>query len=176
MCKPIPKDSLLTYYLITYLPTPWSRVLLEKLTCVQLVKKFPVFYGKFITAFTSARHLSLSWASSIQSIPRHPTSWRSTVILSSHLCQGLPSGLFPSGFPTKPCICLSSPPHAIHTPPISFFLILSPVQYWVRNADHSAPHYVVFSTPVTLSLLRPNILNTLFSNTLSLRSSLSVSD
>jgi len=43
----------------------------KKLTGSQLVKKFPAFYGtrKFITAFTSARHLSLSWASSIHSIP-----------------------------------------------------------------------------------------------------------
>jgi hypothetical protein len=42
--------------------TPWSRVLLEKLTGHQLVKKFPAFYGtrRFITAFTTARHLSLS--------------------------------------------------------------------------------------------------------------------
>jgi hypothetical protein len=40
---------------------PWSRVLLEKLTGSQLVKKFPAFYGtrRFITAFTKARHLSL---------------------------------------------------------------------------------------------------------------------
>jgi hypothetical protein len=41
--------------------TPWSRALLEKPTCSQLVKKFPVFYGarRFISAFTSALHLSL---------------------------------------------------------------------------------------------------------------------
>ena len=30
-------------YLLTYLLTPWSRVLLEKLTGLQLVKKFPAF-------------------------------------------------------------------------------------------------------------------------------------
>ena len=50
------------HYLLTYLLTPWSRVLLEKLASLQLVKKFPAFYGtrKFLTALTSARHLSLS--------------------------------------------------------------------------------------------------------------------
>ena len=56
---------LLTYlltYLLIYLLTPCSRVIIEKLTGSQLVKNFPAFYGtrKFITAFTNARHLSLS--------------------------------------------------------------------------------------------------------------------
>jgi hypothetical protein len=48
--------------LLTYFLAPRSRVLLAKLTVLQLLKKFPTFYGtrKFITAFTSARHLSLS--------------------------------------------------------------------------------------------------------------------
>ena len=40
----------------------------------------------------------------------HHTSWRSVLILSSLLCLGLPSGLFPSGFPAKiPYTPLSSP-------------------------------------------------------------------
>ena len=47
---------------VTYLLTPWSIVLLEKLIGFQLVKEFPACYDTrwFITAFTSARHLSLS--------------------------------------------------------------------------------------------------------------------
>jgi len=86
-----------------YLLTPWCRVLLEQLTGLQQVKKFPAFHGtrRFITALTSVRHLSLSWASLIQSIYPHPTSWRSTLILSTHRRLGLPSGLFPSVFPNK---------------------------------------------------------------------------
>ena len=41
-----------------YVLTPWSRILLEKLTGSQLVKKLPAFYGtrRFVTAFASALH------------------------------------------------------------------------------------------------------------------------
>ena len=92
----------LSIYILTYLLTPLCRVLLEKLTGLKLVKKFPAFHGtrRFITALTSVRHLSLSWTSPIQSIYPHPTSWRSILILSTQLCLGLPSGFLPSGFPT----------------------------------------------------------------------------
>ena len=57
-------------YLLAYLLTPWCRVLLEKLTGLQLVKKFPAFHGtrRFITALTSVHHLSLSWTIPNQSI------------------------------------------------------------------------------------------------------------
>ena len=86
------------YSSLHYLLTPWCRVLPEQLTGLQLVKKFPAFHGtrKFISALTSVRHLSLSWASPLQSIYPHPTSWRSVLILSTNLRLGLPSGLLPS--------------------------------------------------------------------------------
>ena len=46
-------------YEVKYTLTPWNRDLPEKLTCTQLLKKFPEFYGtrRFITAFTIAHHL-----------------------------------------------------------------------------------------------------------------------
>ena len=71
--------------LIAYLLTPWCRLLLEKPTGLQLVKKFHVFHGtrRFIAALTSVRHLSLSWASPIQSIYPQSTSCRSILILST---------------------------------------------------------------------------------------------
>ena len=98
-----PWRYVVSWWFVTYLLTPWCRDLLEQLTALQLVKKFPAFHGtrRFITALTSVRHLSLSLASPIQSIHPHPTSWRSVLILSTHLRLGFPSGLFPSGFPTK---------------------------------------------------------------------------
>ena len=65
VCHHVSAGLLRTYvltYLLTYFLTSWCRVLLEKLTGLQLVKKFPAFYvtRRFITAFTSFRHPSLS--------------------------------------------------------------------------------------------------------------------
>jgi len=120
--------------LYTYLLTPWCRVLLEKLTGLQLVKKFPAFHGtrRFITALRSVRHLYLSWASPIQSIYPHPTSWRSILILSTHLHLGLPSGVFPSGFPSK---TLYGPPlltHTCHMPRISLYNVPNRYSYHIN--------------------------------------------
>ena len=85
--------------------TPRSRALPGKLTVPKLVKNFPAFYGtrKFITAFTSTRRMSLSWATIIQYLPSFSTSWKSILILVlfSHLCPRIQSGLFLSGVPTK---------------------------------------------------------------------------
>jgi len=127
---------------------------------------------------TSARHVSLSWASSIQSIPPHPTSWRFILILYSHLFLGLPSGLFPSGFPTK-TLCTRLPSTICATCPAHLKLLnlitqtILDEQY--RSLSSSLCTFLHF--PVTLSLLGPNILfSTLFSNILVLRSSLNMSD
>jgi hypothetical protein len=54
---------------------------------------------RFITEFTWAFHLYLSWARTIQSNSPSPFSTKSIIMLSPHLRLGLPSGLFPSGFP-----------------------------------------------------------------------------
>jgi len=108
---------------LTYLLTP--------LTVLQLVKKFPAFQGnrRFITALTSVRHLSLSWASPIQSLYPHPTSWRSTLILSTHLRLGLSHWSLSLRFPQQDPIHPPLPhPYAPHDQPISFFSILSPAQ------------------------------------------------
>jgi hypothetical protein len=58
---------------LTYLQS-WD--ILEKLPIVQPVGNFPAFYltRRFITVFTTALHWSLSWTTSIQSIPSHPIS------------------------------------------------------------------------------------------------------
>ena len=156
---------------IHYLLTPWCRVLLEKLTGLQLGKKFPAFHGtrRFITALTSVRHPSLSWASPIQSIYPHPTSRRSILILSTHLRLGLPSGLFPSGFPTKTLYTpLSSPIRA--TCP-AHLIILDFITRTILGEEYrsfSSSLCNLLHSPITSSLLGPIILlNTMFSNTLS---------
>jgi hypothetical protein len=75
----------------------------------------------YVTAVWSGRgtclfYFEVSIAS--QEVP-HPTSPRSILILSTHLCLGLPSGLFPSGFPPIIYKPSSSLPFLLHGPPIS---------------------------------------------------------
>ena len=160
--------------------TPWCIVLLEKLTGLQLVKKFPAFHRtrRFITALTSVRHLSLSWASSIQSIYPHPTSWRSILILSTYLRLGIPRGLLPSSFPTKTLIHpLSSPIRATCPAHLILLDFITRTILGEKYKSFSSSLCNLLHSPVTLSLLGQNILlNTMFSNTLSFLSSRKVND
>ena len=174
--------------------TSWTRAFLPKLTGSQLVKNSPAFYGtgRFITAFTSARHLSLSWARSVQLMPSHPTDWRSILILSSHhiplpedpteyyppncswVSQVVP---FPQVSPPKPSLSVSShhtcymrcPQHTSRfDQPKNIGWGIQIIKFINCNSLHS---------PVPSSLLGPNILlSTLFSNTFSLSSYLNVGD
>ena len=129
---------------IACLLTIWSTVLPEKLTNPQIVNKFPAYYGtrRFITAFTTARHLPLSWARWIKSMP-HPTSRRAILISSirAWVCQVVS---FPQVSPPKPCVNLAStwPAH----PNV---LDLWPELY-LMSTEHKAPRYVVFSTSYPL--------------------------
>ena len=148
------------------LHTPRSRVFLKKLTGLQLVKKFTAFYGtqRFIAAFTSARHLSHFLKIHLNIIP--------------HLRLDLPSGLVPSGFPTKPLYTtLPSPIRATCT---AHLILLDFITCTILVEQYRSLSPSLFSfphSPVTSSLLGPNILlYTLFSNILSLRPSINVSD
>jgi hypothetical protein len=85
----------------TFIPiqlTLWSWALLQR-----PLDSFPAFRGtrRFNTEFTTVLHLFLSWARPIQSTSPHPTSPRSSLILSTHWHFGLPSGLYPFGLPTN---------------------------------------------------------------------------
>jgi hypothetical protein len=64
---------------------------------------FSAFYAtqRFITAFTSARHLSQSWVISIQYMAPYQNSLRCIFILPSHQRLGLPSRPFPSDIPVR---------------------------------------------------------------------------
>ena len=124
------------------------------------------------------RHLSLSWARSIQSMPPHPTSWRSILILSSHLRLGLPSGSFLQVSPPKSCIRLSPLPIRATCPAHLILLDLITRTIFGEGYKSLSSSFCSFlHSPVTSFILDPNILlSTLSSNNLGVRSSLNVSD
>ena len=85
---------------------------------------------------------------------------------------------FSSIFFHQNLVCISFLfPHKLHVPPISFSSIWSPEQYVMSSTHYEASHYAVFSSLLSFPPVRStNLLSTLFSNTLSICSSLIVID
>jgi len=147
------------------------------MTRFQLVKKFPAFYGTRIHIHKSPPPVPI--LSQVHSVHAPiPLLERSFSILSSHLRRGLPSGLFPSCFPSK----------SLHTPLLSpicatwpaHLMLLDLMIRIIFDEEYRSLSSLLCSflhSPVTSSLLGPNILLcTLFSKTVSLRSCLNVND
>jgi hypothetical protein len=89
------REAPIHLYLITYLLTmPWSRVFLDKLTSFQLVKKFSTFYGTQGLLPHSQMPTTYPYPEPAQS-SLYSHFLNIHLNITTHLCLGLPSGLFP---------------------------------------------------------------------------------
>jgi hypothetical protein len=104
--------------------------------------------------------LSLSWARSIQSISPHSISLWSILILSTHQSFGLPSGLFPSGFPTNILYAFLFYPHSYYMScPLILLYFIILITFWPTTAiankiieEKCISVYLSVCLPVCLSI------------------------
>ena len=104
-----------------------------------------------------------------------PTSWRSILILSSHLCLWIASGLFHSIFYTKTSYTPFLFPICAIRP--TFLILLHLITRIIFGEHYRSWSCSLCNSPLIPSHLGPNILlNILFSITINIFSSLNVSD
>jgi hypothetical protein len=109
---------------------------------------------------------SISSASPIQSSYPLPTSWRFIVILSSHLRLGLPRGLFSSGFTSE--TLYKTLPYHIRATWHTHLNLLDFITRMIMGKEYrqfSSSLCNFLNSPVTSSLLGPNILLSTLSQT-----------
>ena len=145
----------------------------------QLVKKFPAFYGtrRFIIAFTSAYYLTLFLARSIHSEPQsHFLKIHLNIIFPS--TPGSSKWSFYLRFPDQNTVCTSPLPRTCYIGrPYNVSLYDYPNKFGEEYRSLSSSLCRFLHSTVISSPLGPNILlSTLLSNTLTLHSSLNVSD
>ena len=98
------------------------------------------------------------WSLSLMFTP-YSIYWRPTSILSSHLCLGLPNGLFPSQFPAITLYASPPPSYVSHAPPIPYnsSRFNKPNIWWVVQFNKlqtmqssPVPRYIVSLSPKCL--------------------------
>jgi len=106
----------------------------------------------------SLQELFQSWARRIQSTYSYPIYLTSVLILSSYLCLGVPTCLFPSGFPTKtPCPHLLSPIRATCPAYLILLDLITRITFAEQYRSYISPLYSLLHSPVIPSLLDRNI-------------------